>query len=414
MPTNATTSIPSPARTSLARGRTQAPAPSPRNGPGVQPTTTRGAGGAILDTLPLIILVGGSLALRPLLPAWAAMWAIALVIFFGCKWLTWRREAPARARHHVRHALAYLFAWPGMDPAAFLSVGQAFPPASPGHPAGQTFLPASLGSPRPVGQALLPAAAGPPRFVGQAFLPASVGSPLLRIALGATLLWAVPRTLIDSAPLLAGWAGMAGLVLLLHFGVFDLLALAWRRRGFDAEPLMNAPARSTGLSDFWGNRWNTAFNHLARRYCLAPLRRPLGLPGATLATFLASGLVHDLVISVPARAGYGLPIAYFLIQGVGVLLERAILPPRRTTGSRQAAGAAQGGTTGAEPRMLQRRPRSERDPGLRSFLAAPAAWRRSLRRLYAAAFVLVPLPLLFHAPFVREVMLPFMDAVGGF
>lgn len=279
--------------------------------------------------LPLVLLVAGAVTIRPLLPAWAAMWAIAFATFFGCKWMTWRVEAPAAARRSVRSTVCYLIAWTGMDPAAFLA--------------------------RPLSSRV-------PRTTEWA-------APAARVLTGAALVWLVARCLVPTHPLIAGWAGMVGLVLLLHFGVLDLLALGWRWRGFDAEPLMKAPTRAKGLTDFWSNRWNTAFNHLAGRYVFAPLCRRLGLAGATLATFLASGLVHDLVISLPARGGHGLPTAYFLIQGLAVLLDRAATPRRR-----------------------QR---------------ATSPWRR----LAAAIVVIAPLPLLFHEPFVRQVILPFMQAI---
>src|SRR5687768_10791845 len=70
--------------------------------------------------IPLALLVAITVALRPALPAWAAMWAIAFAVFFGCKWLTWRAEAPAHVGGSLRHSVSYLFLWTGMDPAAFL------------------------------------------------------------------------------------------------------------------------------------------------------------------------------------------------------------------------------------------------------------------------------------------------------
>jgi hypothetical protein len=56
---------------------------------------------------------------------------------------------------------------------------------------------------------------------------------------------------------------------------------------------------------------------------LCPLHKHLSAGFASLAVFVVSGLIHDLVISVPARAGFGLPTAYCTFQGLGVLVERS-------------------------------------------------------------------------------------------
>jgi len=46
-------------------------------------------------------------------------------------------------------------------------------------------------------------------------------------------------------PLGGGGAGMTGIVMTLHFGLFHLLSLGWRRRGVDAPPIINAPAAAS-------------------------------------------------------------------------------------------------------------------------------------------------------------------------
>jgi len=264
-------------------------------------------------------------------PPWAVMWALAAAVYAGCKWLTWART-PAPAAPAPRQA-AYLLAWPGLDAGAFLK-RHPRPPARRPTPAEWAFAAAKL-------------------------------------ALGAGLTWGAVRALPADGPLARGWVGMAGLAFLLHFGAFHLLSCAWRAAGADAKPLMDWPVRATGLAEFWGRRWNTAFRDLAHRFVFRPLVHRLGPRAGLAAGFLASGLVHDLVISVPAGGGYGGPTAYFALQGLGLLAERS------------APGRAMGLGRG---------------------------WRG---RAFTALAVAGPAGLLFHPPFVRTVVLPFLDVIGA-
>jgi D-alanyl-lipoteichoic acid acyltransferase DltB (MBOAT superfamily) len=194
-------------------------------------------------------------------------------------------------------------------------------------------------------------------------------SAVLETMLGALLLWVVARSIPQSYPLVRGWVGMLGIILLLHFGAFKMAALLWQRVGIDAKPIMLAPLRSTSLGEFWGKRWNLGFRQIAHQLIFRPLHRPLGTGAASFLVFVASGLIHDLVISLPARAGYGLPTAYFLLQGAGVAIERSRFSRRLGLGR---------GVRGWCFTMV--------------FLALPAFW-------------------LFHPYFVLRVILPFMRAI---
>jgi D-alanyl-lipoteichoic acid acyltransferase DltB (MBOAT superfamily) len=170
---------------------------------------------------------------------------------------------------------------------------------------------------------------------------------------------------------LRAWVGMIGLVFLLHFGLFHLLSCTWRAAGVDAKPLMNWPVLAESVSEFWSKRWNLAFRDLTHRFLFRPLAAR-GFARLGLAVvFVFSGVVHDIVISLPAGGGYGLPTAYFLIQALALFAERSRLGKRIGLGK---------GVTG---------------------------------RLFTAIVLIGPACGLFHPWFANEVILPFLDVIGA-
>ena len=256
------------------------------------------------------------------------MWILAISIYLGVKWLSlWK--ARNRTPHTLWRSIAYLLAWPGMDAESFLDTNKVVL--------------------RPRSRAWFWA--------------------IFQTGVGAVLFWSVARRLPEEQPLLRGWTGMLGLILLLHFGSFQVLALVWQSFGVDAVPIMSSPLGSKSLSKFWGQRWNLGFRQLSHELIFGPLHRTLGVGLAGFLAFAVSGLIHDLVISVPARGGYGLPTTYFVMQGLGVGVERSSIGKK--VGLRQ---------------------------GIRGWL-------------YMAIFTAAPVFWLFHPPFVLRVIVPFMKAV---
>ncbi|MBY0528137.1 MAG: membrane bound O-acyl transferase family-domain-containing protein [Gemmataceae bacterium] len=157
-----------------------------------------------------------------------------------------------------------------------------------------------------------------------------IGNGLRRLALGLALI-ALARFIWTETPALLGPYGarlaatvvlLPGLSLVLHFGIFNIVAGAWRHVGVDCRPLFRAPLRARTLGDFWSRRWNLAFTEMAALGVYRPMAGWLGRSSGTVAAFLFSGLVHELAISVPVGAGYGLPTLYFVLHGSLVLGER--------------------------------------------------------------------------------------------
>jgi alginate O-acetyltransferase complex protein AlgI len=160
---------------------------------------------------------------------------------------------------------------------------------------------------------------------------------------------------------------LVGSSLLLHFGVCHLLAGAWRLAGVPCEPLFRDPLRSESLSEFWGRRWNLAFSELTASVVYRPVASRFGKGAALGVSFLWSGLLHEMALSVPVRAGFGLPTLYFVLHGALVSLERGLA----------RAGWPLGGPGG---------------------------------RVWTLFWLVAPLPLLAHAAFVSGIVTPLLAA----
>src|SRR5439155_27128586 len=126
-------------------------------------------------------------------------------------------------------------------------------------------------------------------------LHAVIGSALVMLA---RISWTSGRSRLVASVLL-----LAGLSFLLHFGLCNLLAGAWRLRGVACDALFRAPLRSQNLGEFWARRWNLAFSEMTAIAVYRPLAGRLGHGTALMAGFALSGLLHEMAISVPVRAG---------------------------------------------------------------------------------------------------------------
>ena len=189
---------------------------------------------------------------------------------------------------------------------------------------------------------------------------------VLRIVLGAALL-VLARLAWTSlhSRLLASIGLLSGLSFVLHFGLCNVAAGLWRFLGIPCEALFRAPLLSRNLGEFWARRWNLAFSEMTASAVYRPLKPSVGRGPALLAGFLVSGLLHEMAISLPVRAGFGLPLLYFVLHGGLVLVEGALS---------RSGHALTGG----------------------------------LGRAWTVFWLVAPLPLLFHEPFLAGVLWPIL------
>lgn len=152
------------------------------------------------------------------------------------------------------------------------------------------------------------------------------------------------------------------LSLAFHFGILRILKGSLRLAGFPVRTLFPNPLAAKGIADFWGRRWNVGYSQMLQRIVGRPVEATLGKSAGVMAVFVASGLLHEIAITLPVRAGYGLPTLYFTFHGLLVLLE--------------------------------------------------GKWNRPLGKIPALLAVAVPLAWLFPPDFQSEVIAPCIEAFG--
>lgn len=194
---------------------------------------------------------------------------------------------------------------------------------------------------------------GPPRFEGarlaSALLASFAASACAAVALGQELDGSVASALVR-------YTAGAAFVYLGVQAFMSVLPAAYHAAGLFPPELHRHPILARTLAEFWAVRWNRIVGSWLKTFVFLPFARRRGVALATALAFLASAVLHAYFVAAALGLGLGLMMgSYFLIQGVGVLVERAV---------------------------------------------KAATWRASLTRVWATAWVLLPSPL-FVEPFLR-------------
>lgn len=136
---------------------------------------------------------------------------------------------------------------------------------------------------------------------------------------------------------LPGFIILANYCCHLYLGVEVTLAvtavLARAGLGLDLDRQFNEPYLATSLQDFWGRRWNLMVSNILRLSIYGPIRRvasPLvgrrwALVAATLAAFVVSGLMHEVIFYYFTRVWPTWEVTwFFVLHGVCTAVEVAV------------------------------------------------------------------------------------------
>jgi hypothetical protein len=160
------------------------------------------------------------------------------------------------------------------------------------------------------------------------------------------------------------YLGLGSFLLIIHFGFSAMIFTLYRLCGWPVERLFNYPFKSLSLREFWSQRWNLAFVDMDKRLFLPLFPKRMGKTFSLLGIFLLSGILHEVGISYPAGDGWGLPLLYFIIHGVLVLVEPSIPFIKKST---------------------------------------------LLKRIWVWFTLIAPAPLLFHQSFLHKFIMPYFE-----
>jgi hypothetical protein len=219
------------------------------------------------------IIFAADFAVTDVEPLWR-MVAICCVLLGGMKGLVYAEWAGSQSLPLSRYGI-FAFLWFGMDPGSFRV-----------------------------------------RRKGLSWRPdVTIGLLFMVIgALGAWLVWIMEwrNILVMFLPMSLGF----------HFGALRVLKGGLRAAGFPVRTLFPNVLEAQGIGDFWSRRWNTGYSQMMQRSVGRPFGALLGENAGIMAVFIASGLLHELAITLPVRSGFGLPTLFFTIHGLLAVVER--------------------------------------------------------------------------------------------
>jgi hypothetical protein len=143
----------------------------------------------------------------------------------------------------------------------------------------------------------------------------------LVLGAGGALVWLAPAALSSRAV----WRWLGGVLIV--YGYIEVIASAARAclamLGFDVAPMQRDPVLARSVGELWGERWNRVVSTWLRRQLFVPVARRTGSATAgVIAAFAWSVFLHAFMVGVALGLGPALTMgSYFVVQGVGVILE---------------------------------------------------------------------------------------------